>query len=215
MFGASQGLHEVWYDARMSGPREVTAILKELSAGNAGAADRLAPLLYDELRALAGALMQDERAAHTLQPTALVHEAFVRLARPDGAGVHAGDRVHFMAIAAKVMRQVLIDHARARRAQKRSGGAGVMTDATMLERTPYATQAAPPEPLDVLDLDGALDALAREYPRAARVVELRFFGGLTTPDVASFLGVSLPTAERDWALARGWLHRRLSAEPGR
>ncbi|MFO0830228.1 MAG: ECF-type sigma factor [Phycisphaerales bacterium] len=198
----------------MSG-QDVTAILGDLRAGKPGAAERLAPVLYDELRALAGVLMQNERAAHTLQPTALVHEAFVRLARPSGGGAVASDRVHFMAIAAKVMRQVLIDHARARRAQKRSGGAAVLTDVTMLEQTPSQPfRGGQPGELDVLDLDGALEALAREYPRAASVVELRFFGGLSTPDVASVLGISLPTAERDWALARGWLHRRLTAERG-
>jgi RNA polymerase sigma factor (TIGR02999 family) len=190
---------------------EVTAILKELERAMP-AADRPRPCCTTNSASRADG---DERAPTRSSPALLVHEAFVRLARPDGAGVHAGDHVHFMAIAAKVMRQVLIDHARARRAQKRSGGAGVMADGAMLDRTPHPTLATPAEPLDVLDLDGALDALAREYPRAARVVELRFFGGLSTTDVASFLGISLPTAERDWALARGWLHRRLAAEPGR
>jgi RNA polymerase sigma factor (TIGR02999 family) len=144
-----------------------------------------------------------------LQPTALVHEAFVRMSGSDG--LDANDRKHFMAIAAKVMRQVLIDHARAKRADKRGGGkvlAGVEgLDSTVTPGTSGGTRE-----LDVLDLDDALQALAEEYPRAARVVELRFFGGLQVPETAAVLGIAEPTVERDWALARGWLKRRMEGE---
>jgi RNA polymerase sigma-70 factor, ECF subfamily len=188
---------------------EVTVILGDLRAGRAGAAERLSALVYDELRAMAGAMMSQERAAHTLQPTALVHEAFVRMSGSDG--LDANDRKHFMAIAAKVMRQVLIDHARAKRADKRGGGkvlAGVEgLDSTVTPGTSGGTRE-----LDVLDLDDALRALAEEYPRAARVVELRFFGGLQVPETAAVLGIAEPTVERDWALARGWLKRRMEGE---
>jgi RNA polymerase sigma factor (TIGR02999 family) len=150
---------------------EVTVILGDLRAGRAGAAERLSALVYDELRAMAGAMMSQERAAHTLQPTALVHEAFVRMSGSNG--LDANDRKHFMAIAAKVMRQVLIDHARAKRADKRGGGkvlAGVEgLDSTVTPGTSGGTRE-----LDVLDLDDALQALAEEYPRAARVAAARY-----------------------------------------
>jgi RNA polymerase sigma-70 factor, ECF subfamily len=192
----------------------VTLMLRDARLGRDGARERLADLMYTELRALAGALMADERAAHTLQPTALVHEAYVRLVR--GVGLNAQDRGHFMAIAAKAMRQVLIDHARAKRADKRGGGRVFATENTA-DSSPLSISNqnhpndAPHSMLDVLDLDDALQDLARLYPRAARVVELRFFGGLSVADAAIVLGTAEPTVERDWSLARGWLRRRLAA----
>jgi RNA polymerase sigma factor (TIGR02999 family) len=187
---------------------EVTLILGELRAGREGAAERLSALVYDELRAMAGAMMGQERAAHTLQPTALVHEAFVRMSGSDAIDAH--DRKHFMAIAAKVMRQVLIDHARAKRADKRGGGK-VLAGVEGLDSTVTPGSVTTRE-LDVLDLDEAMHALAEQYPRAARVVELRFFGGLDVADTALVLGIAEPTVERDWALARGWLKRKLEQE---
>ena len=209
----------------MAQPHEVTAILERMATGDAEAAERLFPLVYDELRALAGAMFRDERVGHTLQPTALVHDAYVRLAGGAGAGATGGagapqTRAHFMALAAKVMRQLLIDHARARRAAKRGGGAvnvasGRGSDAAD-ERTLMTLDQTPaPDGVssaDVLDLDEAVVALSAQYPRAARVVELKFFGGLTAQEIATVLGVGDATVERDWALARGWLARRLTGE---
>ena len=184
----------------------------DATADQSGSPPRAVPLVevvYAELRALAANYMRGQKGSHTLQPTALVHEAFVRMSGSDG--LDANDRKHFMAIAAKVMRQVLIDHARAKRADKRGGGkvlAGVEgLDSTVTPGTSGGTRE-----LDVLDLDDALHALAEEYPRAARVVELRFFGGLQVPETAAVLGIAEPTVERDWALARGWLKRRMEGE---
>ncbi len=195
----------------MSGSSDVTLLIGALGDGDRGAAEKLLPLLYAELRALAGTMFKDERAAHTLQPTALVHEAFLRLAggaRGGGVpdGVSALGRTHFLALAAKVMRQVLIDHARARNAEKRNKGQ-VASNATMaLDRTPAPSDG---EPLDVLDLDEAIAALAVQYPRSAQVVEMRAFGGLTDSEIGTLLGVSRATVERDWVLAKNWLKRRL------
>jgi RNA polymerase sigma-70 factor, ECF subfamily len=197
------------------GPDEVTRILEELAHGDKAAADRLMPLVYDELRALAGYFFQNERAGHTLQPTALVHEAFVKLAKSGGGAGGATNRAHFMALAAKVMRQLLIDHARGKQRVKRGGaGAGASAASNVTdERTMMALDQTPaPDRIieaDVLDLDDALRALSTEYPRAAQVVEWRFFGGLTSQEIAALLGVGDATVERDWVLARGWLKRRM------
>lgn len=198
----------------MEADSPVTMMLRDVRLGREGSRERLAEVMYSELRAMAGALMADERVAHTLQPTALVHEAYVRLIR--GAGLDAQDRGHFVAIAAKAMRQVLIDHARARRADKRGGGrvfaAGGKDDSGLLDDGAGRGHIndAIGSRLDVLDLDDALQDFARLYPRAARVVELRFFGGLSVEDAAVVLGTAEPTVERDWALARGWLRRKLA-----
>lgn len=188
----------------MSG-NDVTAALDALAAGDSSAADRVLPLVYSELRALAGHLFARERsggAGHTLQPTALVHEAYARLIGP--APARAESRAHFMALAAQVMRRVLIDHARAKLSQKRDGGA---RQAIELDQTP-ALDAM--EGAELLDLDAALREFAALYPRAASVVEMRFFGGMTAAEIAALLNVGDATVERDWTLARGWLHRRLS-----
>ncbi|MBS0186541.1 MAG: sigma-70 family RNA polymerase sigma factor [Planctomycetes bacterium] len=196
---------------------DVTVLLNELAAGDAGAADRLLPILYDELRAIAGAFFRHERVDHTLQPTALVNEAYLKLlGSSDGPPVQATSRAHFLALAAKVMRQLLIDHARARKTQKRGGQQGKrVSDTIALARTPSPDV---PREASVLDLDEAMQELAKAYPRAARVVELKFFGGLTAEEIGSVLGIGDATVERDWALARGWLNRRLhadGAEPGK
>lgn len=190
-------------------------MLRDVRLGKDGSREKLAEVMYSELRALAGALMADERIAHTLQPTALVHEAYAKLMR--GAAIDAKDRGHFMAIAAKAMRQVLIDHARSKRADKRGGGRvftiGDSAESGLLHDQ-QATESGAAEKfetkLDVLDLDHAMQELSRVYPRAARVVEMRFFGGLNVQDAALVLGTGEATVERDWALARGWLRRKLS-----
>lgn len=191
---------------------DVTMLLNELSGGDASAADRLLPLLYSELRALAGTFFKDERADHTLQPTALVNEAYIRLV--GGESIHATSRAHFMALAAKVMRQLLIDHARAKRTQKR-GGPGESGEGSRRHRvrdTIALAQTPSPDAqteADVLDLEEAMQEFAQQYPRAARVVELKFFGGLTSQEIATVLGIGDATVERDWLLARGWLNRRM------
>jgi RNA polymerase sigma factor (TIGR02999 family) len=181
---------------------ETTRVLRELAAGDATAAARLLPLVYDDLRAIAGNLMRRERRDHTLQPTAVVHEAFLRLA---GSGhVSWESRVHFLNIAGRAMRQLLVDHARAREAAKRGGGGGRVT----LDAGLDVASGVTPD-VDVLALHEALEQLAVEHERPARVVEMRFFGGLTAEEAAHLLGVSVPTVSEDWALARAWLHRRL------
>jgi len=187
----------------MSQPHEVTLLLNRLAQGDRSAIERLMPIVYGELRALAGAMFRDERDNHTLQPTAIVHEAFLRLST--GAGATGQTRTQFMAVAAKVMRQLLIDHARSQRSLKRGGGENARS-LMALEDTPSPDRS---QEADVLDLDEAIIALTLEYPRAAEVVELRYFGGLTKEEAASWLGVSAATVDRDWALARGWLARRL------
>ena len=174
-------------------------LLAEARGGSREALDALVPLVHGELRRLAARYLGRERPDHTLQPTALVNEAYLRL-----AGQHDLDwesRAHFVAIAANVMRQVLVDHARARRAGKRAGE---------LERVTLDEGLVPSERgVDLVALDDALTDLAGFDPRLARVVELRFFGGLTTREAAAVLGVSTATVEREWATARGWLRREL------
>ena len=179
-------------------------LLDRVRAGDAAAADQLFPLVYDELRALAQRILGGERPGHTLQATALLHEAYLRLAGLDAASI--ADRVHFLRIAARSMRQVLVDHARRRDAEKRGGGgrarvtlAGVVAEGSA-------------DGVDVLDLDDALRRLAALDERKARVVELRFFAGLSTGEAAAALGIAPKTAEADWYFARAWLRRAL-AEP--
>lgn len=190
----------------MSTPSEtsVTECLARLREGESGALDRLLPLIYDELRVLAGRQLRDERTGHTLGATALVHEAYVRLAERDA--LSAKDRSHFFAIAAQSMRRVLIDHARARRRQKR----GLGQEAVPLEAVEglLSEQAAD----ELLALDDALDRLASASPRAALVVERRFFAGLTLQETAESLETSLKTVQRDWTQARAWLRKEIAAD---
>jgi RNA polymerase sigma factor (TIGR02999 family) len=181
---------------------ETTSILRDLAGGDATAASRLFPLVYDDLRAIAGNLMRRERHGHTLQPTAVVHEAFLRLA--GSADISWESRAHFLNIAARAMRQLLVDHARAREAAKRGGDVPRITLDSALD---LASGGGPD--VDVLALHEALERLAAEHERPARVVEMRFFGGLTAEEAAHVLGVSVPTVNDDWALARAWLHRLL------
>lgn len=179
---------------------EATKALTDLGRGDASAAQRLLPLVYDELRALAGAHFRRQEADHTLQPTALVHEVFLRLV--DQTSVEWNGRPHFLAVAATAMRQILIDHARRRRAAKRGGHLQRVTLAAV--GTPTADKE-----VDLIALDDALAELAALDERKHRVVVMRFFGGLTVEEVAQVLEVSKTTVESDWRSARAWLGVRL------
>jgi RNA polymerase sigma factor (TIGR02999 family) len=184
-------------------PEDVTRLLQAWSRGEKAALDRLIPLVYGELRAQARRQLSRERRNHTLQPTALVHEAFVRLAGHDRARWQ--NRQQFFAVAARAMRRVLVDHARGRAAIKRGEGKTLLA----LDDVPEPAREAG---VDVLELDRALERLAEIDPRQAQVVELRYFGGLTAEETAAALDVSLATVNRDWAMARAWLFRRLGGE---
>ena len=179
----------------------VTRLLVDVRLGRRDALDRLLPLVHDELHRIAAGYMRRERADHTLQPTALVNEAYLRLV--DQRDVEWRDRAHFLGVAAQLMRMILVDHARARRAAKRAGGAErVPLDETVL--------VGGERDVDLLALDEALGRLAALDPRLCRVVELRYFGGLTTREAAEVLAISTATVEREWATARGWLRRELT-----
>lgn len=182
---------------------DVTGLLCRLEGGDAGAVDALLPLVYEELRGVAARHMREERAGHTLQATALVHEAYARLV--DQTRVQWAGRTHFFAVAAVAMRRVLVDHARSRARLKRGGG-GV--------RVPMPDDAAGRTEPDLVALDEALVLLAESHPDHARLVELRFFGGLSMDDAASLLGVSARTCERWWRFARAWLYSNLDGGPG-
>jgi RNA polymerase sigma factor (TIGR02999 family) len=179
-------------------------LLARARSGDDKAVSALLPLVYDELRRLAGAYLRRERPGQTLQATALVHEAYVRLI---GEGRQPWqDRAHFVAIAALSMRQILVERARRRQAAKRGGDPQRITlDDHVLGRAPAHGEA----PVDLIALDLALERLAREQPRQARVVELRYFGGLSVEECAEALGLSPATVKRDWTLARAWLKRAL------
>lgn len=185
-----------------SGVHDVTGLLVSWRQGDAAALDRLMPLVYNELRRVARGHLRREPAGHTLQPTALVHEVFLRLVGTDHSTPTS--RTHFFAISARLMRQVLVDHARRKRADKRGGGATVIG---LDEASPAATQASS---VDVLALDEALEVLSSLDARQCRVVELRFFAGLNIPETADALGISTATVEREWVMAKAWLHQRLS-----
>jgi RNA polymerase sigma factor (TIGR02999 family) len=180
---------------------EVTQILHDWSGGDAAAPERLMPLVYDEMRRLARSFIVRERGGHTLQPTALVHEAYVRLV--DQSRVNWQNRAHFYGIAASMMRRVLIDHARAHATGKR-GGATIRLSLDDVQ-VPVEERAA-----SLVALDEALGRLAEVSERQAKIVELRFFGGLTDEEIAEVLGVSTRTVLRDWKTARLWLFRELS-----
>jgi RNA polymerase sigma factor (TIGR02999 family) len=183
---------------------EITELLKAWSGGDRSALDRLTPLVYDQLRQLASAHMRWERAGHMLQTTALVHEVYLRLSA--GVDVDWQDRVHFFAVAAKIVRHILVDAARARAAAKRGVGEEVTGGSACLDAIPDArTQRA----AELCALDEALERLGRMDPRRAKVIELRFFGGLTVAEVAAVMKVSPRTVAHDWSLARAWLTREL------
>jgi len=179
----------------------ITALLHSWSGGDKRALDELVPLVYRELRRLAAAYLRRERREHTLQPTALVNEAYLRLV--DQTRVDCRTRAQFFGIAANLMRQILVNHAKRHRAAKRDGGTRVMLD--------EAVAVAQRRDIDLLALDAALDRLATLDPRQSRVVELRFFGGLTEDEIAEVIGVSPPTVKRDWRLARAALYDELHA----
>lgn len=183
-------------------PGVITGILERVRSGDRAALDELFPLLYSELHAMAGREMRRERSDHTLQPTALVNEAYLRLAGGGGA-LGWRDRTHFLSAAARAMKNVLVDHARAHQAQKRDAGLRVtLTDSNANSEDPAVT-------LDFLALDDALSQLASAEPRWAQVVELRFFGGLEIDETAEALQVSPITVSRDWRFAKAWLADKL------
>jgi RNA polymerase sigma factor (TIGR02999 family) len=187
--------------------QETIALLSRLRRGDRAAYDELFPRVYEQLRSLARGHLRRERAGHTLQPTALVHEAYVRLF--EGQPLDWKDRVHFVAVAARAMRWILVEHARARNRQKRGG------QRRERQRLSVGELPAPertPE-VDVIALDLALDRLAAHDPRKARAVELLYFAGLTAEETARALGTTSRTVERDWAYARAWLLRELSTDP--
>ena len=188
-------------DAMSDPAAEITQVLDALQRGEERASEKLLPLIYDELRRRAGQLMAAERKDHTLQRTALVHEAYLRLVRP---GATFQNRLHFFNAAALAMRRILIDHANARAARKRGGGAKEMSldELDVPEAQPT---------IDIISLDEALNALAEVAPRQAQVVNLRFFAGLKDLEIAELLGVTDKTIRRDWAAARLWLYDRMKS----
>jgi RNA polymerase sigma-70 factor (ECF subfamily) len=183
---------------------QVTQLLKAMGAGDERAADELLPLIYQELHRLARSYMRRERAEHTLQPTALINEAYLRLAHDD---IDWQNREHFIGAAAQVMRRVLVDYARQHNAQMRGGG---------LKRVELQEGLAisPERMEEVVSLDEALSRLAEQNPRQARVVELRYFGGLSVEQIAAMLGIAERSVKRDWALARVWLFQELRSNAG-
>ena len=185
-------------------PGEVSVLLAEMRSGQKDALARLLPLVYNELRRLAARYLRDERKGHTLQPTALVHEAYMRLAGQDRANWQ--NRAQFMGIAGQLMRRLLVDHARKRHTAKRGGSL-----VTLDEGLAQSTSAAPEE--EVLAVDEALERLERLDPQQARVVELRYFGGLSAEETAGAMGISQRTVEREWTLAKAWLRSQLEDQP--
>ena len=187
----------------MQGSHDLTRLLRDWSAGDQGALDSVIPLVYDELRRLAHNRLRRERPGHTLNTTALVHEAYVKLVDVKEASFR--DRAHFLAMASRAMRRILVDYARARNAAKRGGGAeNVTLDEALKIPEDYAAA--------VSELDEALGRLEEFDPRQSQVIEHRYFGGLTLEETAEVLGVSLATVKRDLRFARAWLAKELGAE---
>ena len=182
--------------------QSVTQLLVEWSHGDQDALERLTPLVYGELRRLARRHLSRERSDHTLQSTALVHEAYLRLV--DQRSVQWQNRAHFFGVAAQLIRRILIDHARARQAGKRGAGACLLSLDEALDAPAGGRQ------LDIVALDDALAQLAKIDPRQSRIVELRFFAGLTVQETAEVLSVSTPTVNREWNAANAWLFRELN-----
>lgn len=180
---------------------DVTRLLHHLGEGDRAAKERLLIAVYDNLRRMASARMRGQRRGHTLEPTALVHEAWMKI---ESAGQEFEDRSHFFAVAALAMRQILINHAQEKAAQKRGG------DAQRVTFSDVRVVAEDPD-IDLLALDRALDALAEEDERLSRVVHLRYFTGLSIDETAAVLGISPATVKRDWAYARAWLYDRMSS----
>ncbi|PYR24836.1 MAG: RNA polymerase subunit sigma-70 [Acidobacteria bacterium] len=187
----------------MASSGDVTTLLGEWSRGNGSALNQLLPLVYAELRAIAARQLRSERVGHTLQPTALVHEVYLRLV--DQRHVNWRDRAHFFGAAAQVVRRILIDHARRHVASKRGGGVQCVS-------IDEAKEAAAPNEIPILAFDHALDRLEEADLDLARLVELRAFGGLTIEEAACVLKVSTSTVERNWRTAKAWLKRELGSE---
>jgi RNA polymerase sigma factor (TIGR02999 family) len=184
---------------------DVTVLLGQLAKGKEEVASKLIPLVYNELRRLAGGYMRRERNDHTLQPTALVHEAYLKLV--EQRSVNWQSRAHFFGIAAQLMRRILVDHARGHLRDKRGGGViPVPLDEALV--------FAPEQSSELVKLDQSLDRLAKFDPRQSKIVELRFFGGLTVEQTAEVLGISSKTVKRDWSVAKAWLHGDLKANHG-
>lgn len=181
-------------------PEDITGILEGIAPGDLSAWERLLPLVYRRLREIAGQHFRHEHRELTLQPTALVHEAYLKLS--DLEEMAWADRTHFLAVASSLMRRILVDHARARNAAKRGGD---------WHRTTLSGAEGLGSDVELLDLDDALTELARINERQARIVTLRFFGGLTAPETAAALSVSLTTVEADWRVARAWLRRQITS----
>jgi RNA polymerase sigma factor (TIGR02999 family) len=183
-----------------SSPNQITGLLLKWKTGDKESLQALLPLVYSELRRLAQHHLRGERSDHTLQSTALVHEAYLRLVKPDALGIES--RGHFFALASQLMREILVDHARSRKAGKRDGGTRLTLD--------EASELSKSKPVDLLALDDALNQLSQMSPRQSRIVELKFFGGLSIAETSEFLEVSHATVEREWAAARAWLYREIN-----
>lgn len=185
-----------------SSSQDVTGLLQQWQAGDAGALEQLLPLVYEELRRVARARIRQEQPGHTLQPTALVHEAYLRLI--GARNPTPQNRAHLFAVSARLMREILVDHARRKAARKRGGAATIIA----LDESVPAPEIAT---IDLLALDEALAELHALDPRLCRVVELKFFAGLNIDEMAEALHVSTATVERDWTVSKAWLHQRLSS----
>jgi RNA polymerase sigma factor (TIGR02999 family) len=188
-----------------SSPQPVSALLMKWRAGDQEALQALIPLVYQELHRIAQHHLRQERPDHTLQSTALVHEAYLRLVRQAPAEVES--RAHFLAVASRLMRQILVDHARGHRAAKRGGGLKLELQDAMAEQKA--------QNVDLIALDNALNELARLDPQQSQIVEMRFFGGLSIEDTAEVIGVSRTTVKREWATARAWLLREMNRKEAR
>jgi RNA polymerase sigma factor (TIGR02999 family) len=188
-----------------SSPKDVTRMLANWSNGDQSALEALLPLVYDELRRQAAAYLRREAPGHTLQPTALVNEAFLRMINQ--TAVTWQNRAHFFGAAANLMRQILIQHARAKHADKRGGDAQKIY---LEDVSGLADNLTKEQNLDLIALDDALNDLARVAPQQSRVVELRYFGGLSIEETAEVLGISPATVKREWTMAKAWLHREIS-----
>jgi RNA polymerase sigma factor (TIGR02999 family) len=187
-----------------SSRQDVTGLLLQWRDGRKEALDRLVPIVYSELKRLARTRLRAEQDGHSLQATALVHEVYLRLVDVDRMSLE--NRVHFFAVASRLMRQILVDHARRRNAEKRGGD---VTTISLADASPLQPETS----VDILALDEALDVLTTLDARLCRVVELKFFGGLTIEEAAAALDVSRATVERDWAVAKAWLYDRVSSRP--
>lgn len=186
----------------MSSPHGITQLLIDWSKGDQAALEKLMPLVYSELRRLAGNYLRRERAEHTLQPTALVNEAYLKLVHQKNAKWQ--NRAHFFGISAQLMRRILVDHARQHQAVKRGGSAQQRISITSVEK--FAQQPQ----VDLLALNEALDELSKIDPQQSQIVEMKFFGGLSIEEIAEVLSIGHATVERDWKMARAWLRRQLA-----